>query len=135
MKKKLYGRNGKTMVLNDDVVKIKSILESIRTSMKAEAESFKSLVDEVTSENIEQTFSIEKTLLEMLESQETTYDEYITYLEKLLKEICKKMANETFDVCSSKILEQAKVQDIPETTKPNLPIFTSNKRSKGDVIK
>ncbi|XP_022345275.1 uncharacterized protein LOC111137872 [Crassostrea virginica] len=122
-------------VINDDVVKIKSILDSIRTSMKAEAQSLKSLVDEVTSENIEQTFSIEKTLLEMLESQETTYDEYITYLEKLMKEICKKMANETFDICSSTILEQLKIQNIPETTKPGLPVFSSGHCSKGDVIK
>ena len=122
-------------IINDDIVKIKSILESIRTSMKAEAESLKSLVDEVTSENIEQTFSIEKILLEMLESQETTYDEYITYLEKLLKEICKKMANETFDICSSTIVEQIKIQNIPETTKPGLPVFSSSQCSKDDVIK
>ena len=122
-------------VINDDIVKIKSILESIRTSMKAEAESLKSLVDEVTSENIEQTYSIEKTLLKMLDSQETTYDEYITYLEKLLKEICKKMANETFDICSSTIVEQLKIQNIPETTKPGLPVFSSGQCTKDDVIK
>ena len=122
-------------IINDDIVKIKSILESIRTSMKAEAESLKSLVDEVTSENIEQTFSIEKILLEMLESEETTYDEYITYLEKLLKEICKKMANETFDICSSTIVEQIKIQNIPETTKPGLPVFSSGQCTKDDVIK
>nr|XP_022336253.1 uncharacterized protein LOC111132721 [Crassostrea virginica] len=45
------------------------------------------------------------------------------------------MANETFDICSSTIVEQLKIQNIPETTKPNLPIFTSCQCTKDDVIK
>ena len=66
-----------------DATKIQKIMESIRTSMKAEAISLKNLVDEVSSENIEDTHTIEKTLLKMLKCQETTYDDYIAYLGKM----------------------------------------------------
>ena len=121
--------------IKEDAVKIKSVMESFRTSMKAEAESLKGLVDVVTSENIEQTHSMEKSLLEMLESQETTYSDYITSLEKLLQKICMTMATETFSFCSSAIVEQFKIPNIPETTKPGLPVLTTCQYSKNDVFK
>lgn len=41
-------------------------MENIRTSMKAEAEAVKRLVDAVTSENIDQDNRIERSLLETL---------------------------------------------------------------------
>ena len=41
-----------------DVTEIKKIMESIRTSIKAEADSLKNLVDEVTSENIDHTHTM-----------------------------------------------------------------------------
>ena len=43
-----------------DATHIKKIMESIRTSMKDEAKSLKNLVDEVASENIEHTHTMEK---------------------------------------------------------------------------
>ena len=121
--------------IKEDAMKIKSVMESIRTSMKAEAESLKELVDELTSENIEQTRSMEKSLLKMLESQETIYSEYITSLEKLLKKMCMEMATETFSFCSSAIVEQFKIPNIPETSKPGLPVFSTNQCNKNDIYK
>ena len=49
--------------IEEDATQIKKIMESIRTSMKAKAESLKNLVDEVTSKNIEHTHTMEKSLL------------------------------------------------------------------------
>ena len=121
--------------IKEDAIKIKSVMESIRKSMKAEAESLKELIDEVTSENIEQTRSMEKSLLKMLESQETTYSEYITSLEKLLQKMCMEMAIETFSFCSSAIVEQFKIPNIPETSKPGLPVFSTNQCNKNDIYK
>ena len=66
-----------------DATKIQKLMESIRTPIKSEAESRKNLVDEVSSENIEHTNTMEKTLLK---SQETTYDDYIAYLWKMSDE-------------------------------------------------
>ena len=51
--------------INEDATGIKNVMESFRKSMQAEAESLKSLVDEVTSENIEQSHTIEKSLLKL----------------------------------------------------------------------
>ena len=56
--------------IEEDATQIKKIMESIRTSMKPEAGSLKNLVDEVTTENIENTYTMEKTLLKMLKSKE-----------------------------------------------------------------
>ncbi|XP_062613500.1 uncharacterized protein LOC134275244 [Saccostrea cucullata] len=61
-------------------------MDSIRTSMKAEAESLKNMVDTVLSENMEELYQIEKSLLEKLKSQEKTLDDYIAYLSDLVKE-------------------------------------------------
>lgn len=54
--------------------------------MKSDAESLKSLVDTVTSDNIEQVNKIEESILENLQSQENKYKDYICYLEDLVKE-------------------------------------------------
>ena len=43
--------------IEKDVIQIKEIIESIRTSIKLETESLKNLADEVTSENIEHTYT------------------------------------------------------------------------------
>lgn len=75
MKKKIAG----------DVTKIKKIIEGIRTSMKAEAESVKNLVDTVTSEKIEQVDRIEQSLLHILNGQNKKEDDYISYLNDFIK--------------------------------------------------
>ena len=43
--------------IEEDATQIKKTMGSIRTSMKAKAESLKKLVDEVTSENIEHSYN------------------------------------------------------------------------------
>ncbi|XP_062579085.1 tripartite motif-containing protein 6-like [Saccostrea cucullata] len=72
--------------VREDTTEVKQIMDSIRTSMKAEAESLKNMVDTVLSENMEELNQIEKSLLEKLKSQEKTFDDYIAYLSDLVKE-------------------------------------------------
>ncbi|XP_078339394.1 uncharacterized protein LOC111106628 [Crassostrea virginica] len=116
--------------IEEDVTEIKKIMESIRTSMKAEAKTLKNLVDEITSESIENTHTMEKTLLKMLKSQETTYDDYITYLWKMSDEF-----QEYLSITNKKLLftKTSRIQPIPETTKPVPPVFTAGRFSKNDI--
>nr|XP_022297073.1 E3 ubiquitin-protein ligase TRIM71-like isoform X2 [Crassostrea virginica] len=118
--------------IEEDVIEIKKIMKSFRASIKAEAESLKKLVDEVTSESIENTHSMEKSLLKMLKSQETTYDDYITYLWKMSDEF-----QEYLSISNQKFLftKTTRIQPIPETTKPVPPVFTAGRFSKNDVTK
>nr|XP_022343916.1 uncharacterized protein LOC111136995 [Crassostrea virginica]XP_022343918.1 uncharacterized protein LOC111136995 [Crassostrea virginica] len=118
--------------IENDVTEIKKIMESIRTSMKTEAESLKNLVDEVTSENVEHTHTMEKSLLKMLRSQETTYDEYMAYLGKMSDEFQKYLTLTNQKLMFSEVL---KIQPIPETTKPVPPVFTAGHVNKDDVAK
>ncbi|XP_078310172.1 uncharacterized protein LOC111136995 isoform X1 [Crassostrea virginica] len=118
--------------IENDVTEIKKIMESIRTSMKTEAESLKNLVDEVTSENVEHTHTMEKSLLKMLRSQETTYDEYMAYLGKMSDEFQKYLSLTNQKLMFSEVL---KIQPIPETTKPVPPLFTAGHVNKDDVAK
>ncbi|XP_078310236.1 uncharacterized protein LOC144618321 [Crassostrea virginica] len=118
--------------IEEDVTEIKKIMESIRTSMNAEAESLKNLVDEVTSEKKKHTHTMEKSLLKMLKSQETTYDDYIAYLGKMNDEF-----QEYLSLTNKKLLfsETLKIKTIPETTRPVPPVFTKGKFSKDDISK
>ncbi|XP_078310174.1 uncharacterized protein LOC111135708 [Crassostrea virginica] len=118
--------------IEDDVTEIKKIMESIRTSMKAEAEFLKNLVDEVTSENIDYIHTMEKSLLEMLKAQGTAYDDYIAYLGKISEEF-----QEYLSLTNQKLMfsEVLKIQPIPETTKPVPPVFTAGHFNKDDVAK
>ncbi|XP_078339401.1 uncharacterized protein LOC111106629 [Crassostrea virginica] len=118
--------------IEEEVTEIKKIMKSFRASIKAEAESLKNLVDEVTSESIENTHTMEKTLLKMLKSQETTYDDYITYLWKMSDEFQEYLSITNKKLLFTKIL---RIQPIPETTKPVPPVFTAGRFSKNDVTK
>nr|XP_022343915.1 uncharacterized protein LOC111136994 isoform X3 [Crassostrea virginica] len=118
--------------IEEDVTKTKKMMESIRTCMKAEADSLKNLVDEVSSENVEHTHTMEKSLLEMLKSQETTYDEYMAYLGKMSDEFQKYLSLTNQKLMFSEVL---KIQPIPETTKPVPPVFTAGHVNKDDVAK
>nr|XP_022339902.1 uncharacterized protein LOC111134797 [Crassostrea virginica] len=119
--------------IEENATQIKKTMESIRTSMKAKAESLKNLVDEVTSENIEHTHTLEKSLLQKLNSQGKTYDDYITYLWKISDEF-----QEYLSITNQKLLFKSKtlkIQPIPETTKPVPPVFTAGQFNKDDVTK
>lgn len=52
-----------------DAKKIKTIMDGIRHSIKAEAECLKEIVDNVTSDKLEQTNIIEKSLFKVLRQQ------------------------------------------------------------------
>nr|XP_022312749.1 uncharacterized protein LOC111117810 [Crassostrea virginica] len=118
--------------IKEDVKEIKKIMESIRTSMKAEAESLKHLVDEVTSEKIKHTHTMEKSLLQMLKSQETTYNDYIKYLGKMSEKFQEYLSTTNQKLLSSEIL---KLKTIPETSKPVPPVFTPGQFNRDDVAK
>nr|XP_022312760.1 tripartite motif-containing protein 5-like [Crassostrea virginica] len=118
--------------IQEDVKEIKKIMENIRTSMKAEAESLKNLVDEVTSEKIKHTHTMEKSLLQMLKSQETTYDDYIKYLGEMSDKFQEYLSTTNQKLLSSQIL---KIQSIPETSKLVPPVFTAGQFNRDDVAK
>nr|XP_034306140.1 uncharacterized protein LOC117682518 isoform X1 [Crassostrea gigas] len=119
-----------------DVTEIKKIMDDIRTSLKAEAEAVKNLVDTVTSDKIKQVDKIEQSLLQTLNGQNQKIDYYINYLNGLV---------ETFyGYLSPSNIEQLKfflesenfiIQPIPETSKPVPPVFTAGQYSKEDVAK
>nr|XP_022308584.1 uncharacterized protein LOC111114534 [Crassostrea virginica]XP_022308585.1 uncharacterized protein LOC111114534 [Crassostrea virginica] len=118
--------------IKKDVTEIKNIMQIIRTSIKVEAESLKNLVDEVTSENTEHAYTVEKSLLEMLESQETIYDDYIAYLASMTDKFQKHLS-----LTNQKLLfsETLRIKTIPETIKPVQPVFTSGQFNKNDISK
>ncbi|XP_062585492.1 uncharacterized protein LOC134247167 [Saccostrea cucullata] len=117
--------------IKKDSSEIKHIMDNIRTSMKTEGESLKSLVDTVISENMKQLDQIEQSLLEDLNTQDKTFDGYITYLNNLSKELHRCLSStETQKLMSE---EKPKIQSIPETTQPVTPGFTAGQYSKSDV--
>eukprot|EP00105_Crassostrea_gigas_P005066 XP_011418525.1 PREDICTED: uncharacterized protein LOC105321773 [Crassostrea gigas] len=120
----------------EDVTEIKKIVEGIRTAMRAEAESVKRMVDVVTSDNIEQVNKMEQSLLQTLNNQNQEIDDYINYLNDLVKTFYgylspSDITNLTFALKSEKIL----IKPIPETPKPVPPVFTAGQYSKEDVAK
>ncbi|XP_062614740.1 uncharacterized protein LOC134276507 [Saccostrea cucullata] len=121
--------------VQEDATEVKQIMDSIRTSMKAAAESLKNLVDTVLSENMEELNQIEKSLLEKLKSQEKTFDDYIAYLSDLVKEFQSYLSSTELTNFTTKLPENLEIKSIPETTKPVTPEFSPAQYSKGDVDK
>nr|XP_034312074.1 uncharacterized protein LOC117684372 [Crassostrea gigas] len=120
-----------------DTKEIKATMDKMRTSIMAEAEMLKSLVDTVLSDKIEQVNKMEESLMEELQSQNKTYQDYISHLNNLVKEIhgylsSTKLQNNPIIFSLS---DQLKIQPIPETTKPVPPVFTAGQYSKEDVAK
>ncbi|XP_022345841.2 uncharacterized protein LOC111138260 [Crassostrea virginica] len=76
---------------------------------------------------------MEKSLLKLLKSEETTYDDYIAYLWKMSDEF-----QEYLSITNQKLLFKSKtlkIQPIPETTKPVQPVFNAGQFNKDDVAK
>ncbi|XP_052691536.1 E3 ubiquitin-protein ligase TRIM71-like [Crassostrea angulata] len=122
--------------ISEDVTKIKKIMEDIRTSMKAEADAVKKLVDTVTSGKIKQVEKVEQSLSKTLNDQNQTIDDHINYLNDLVKTFYGYLSpsdikNLTFVLKSEKIL----IKPIPETSKPVPPVFTAGQHSKEDFAK
>ncbi|XP_065921369.1 tripartite motif-containing protein 3 isoform X2 [Magallana gigas] len=121
--------------IKEDVMEIKKTMDEIRNSIEAEAESLKELVDWVTSDKLKQANKIEETLLKTLNSQEKTYEDYTEYLGKLLKEFHSYKSITNFRVLFSDDFENLKIQSIPETAQPVLPVFTAGHFYKDEVSK
>ncbi|XP_061167713.1 uncharacterized protein LOC133176621 [Saccostrea echinata] len=119
--------------VQEDATEVKQIMNNIRTSMKAEAESLKNMVDTVLSENMEELHQIEKSLLEKLKSQEKTFDDYIAYLSDLVKEFQSYLSSTELTNFTTKLPENLKIQSIPETTKASTPEFSPAQYNKKDV--
>ncbi|XP_062590544.1 uncharacterized protein LOC134252123 [Saccostrea cucullata] len=121
--------------VQEDATEVQQIMDSIRTSMMAEAQSLKNMVDTVLSENMEELHQIEKSLLEKLKSQEKTFDDYIAYLSDLVKEFQSYLSSTKLTNFTTKLPENLQIKSIPETTKPVKPEFSSAQYSKKDVAK
>ncbi|XP_062583898.1 uncharacterized protein LOC134245640 [Saccostrea cucullata] len=121
--------------VREDAKEVKQIMDSIRTSMKAEAESLKNMVDTVLSENMEELNQIEKSLLEKLQSQEKTFDDYIAYLSDLVKEFQSYLSSTELTNFTTQLPNNLKIQSIPETTKCVTPEFSFAQCRKNDVAK
>ncbi|XP_052677532.1 uncharacterized protein LOC128158640 [Crassostrea angulata] len=119
-----------------NVTEIKKIMKDIRTSMKAEAESVKKLVDTVTSEKMEQVDKIEQSLLETLSGQNKKMHDYINYLNELIKKFYGYLSSSDIDNLTFALKsENLMIQPIPETFKPVPPVFTAGQYSKEDIAK
>ena len=86
MTARTYWPRGNALVLRSEDSEFESNSD-IHFFLFLKAESLKNLVDEVTSENIEYTHTMEKSILKMYKSKETTYhiswkmtDEFQEYL-------------------------------------------------------
>ncbi|XP_056019366.1 uncharacterized protein LOC130054248 [Ostrea edulis] len=122
--------------IKGDAAEVKMIMNSIRTTMKADAESLKNMVDTVVSENIELVNKIEESLLEETSSQDDTINDYIAYLHDFVKEFHGFLSSPKITALIPKLFEKnLKIRSIPETTKPVTPVFTTGHYSKEDVVK
>ncbi|XP_065923877.1 tripartite motif-containing protein 2 [Magallana gigas] len=121
--------------IKEDVTKLEDAMEDIRNSIKAEAESLKKLIEKVTSDKLAQVNTVENSLKRSLESQETVFDDYIAYLDKLVKEFHSYMSSSDFNVLFSDDFENLKIQSIPETTQQVLPMFTAGQFCRDEVTK
>ncbi|XP_062605151.1 uncharacterized protein LOC134266961 [Saccostrea cucullata] len=116
-----------------DSSKIKHIIDNIRKSMESEGEYFKILVDRVVSENLERLEQIEHSLLEDLKNQDKTIDDYIIYLNNLVKELRRCLSSTELQKLMSEI-KNSKTRPIPEVTKLVTPSFIAGQYSKNDII-
>ncbi|XP_065938679.1 tripartite motif-containing protein 3 [Magallana gigas] len=120
----------------EDVTEIKKIMEGVRTSMKAEAEAVKKLVDTVTSDKIEQVDKIEQSLLQTLNGQNQEIDDYINSLNDLIKTYYGYLSPSNIEQLTFALKsENLIIPSIPETSKPLPPVFTAGQYSKEDVAK
>ncbi|XP_062579937.1 uncharacterized protein LOC134241942 [Saccostrea cucullata] len=119
--------------IDGDAKEIKIIMNIIRTSMKAEAESLKRLVDDIVSENMEEVNKTEQSLLEKLKSQVKSIEKYKAYLNDLDKKFHVNVCS--FEPSKPFTAGDMQIQSIPETTKPLMPLFTAGKYSKADIAK
>nr|XP_034312099.1 uncharacterized protein LOC109619492 isoform X1 [Crassostrea gigas]XP_034312100.1 uncharacterized protein LOC109619492 isoform X1 [Crassostrea gigas] len=123
--------------IKDNFKEIKATIDKIRTSIKAKAEILKRLVDIVASDEIERVNKMEESLKEKLKSQDKTYQDYISYLEDLVREFHGYLSSTK--VQSNPLIlsqpDQLKIKPIPKTIIPVPPVFTAGQYSKKNVSK
>lgn len=119
--------------LTEDSTEIKKVMDSIRSSLREEAESLKRLVDTVTLDNIKQVDKQEDSLLQLLKLQNNKYNDHISYLNQLVIKLHGYLASDDLQTLISERSKNLKTEPIPETTKPVLPIFTPGRQSKDGI--
>ncbi|XP_052677531.1 uncharacterized protein LOC128158639 [Crassostrea angulata] len=119
-----------------DVTEIKKIMATIKSFMTAEAEAVKRVVDAVTLDNIEQINKIERSLLDTLNAQNQIIDDYIKYLNDLIKMFFGYLSPSSIENLTLSLQSKCLViRPVPETSKPVPPVFSSGQYSKEDVAK
>ncbi|XP_034306134.2 E3 ubiquitin-protein ligase TRIM71-like [Magallana gigas] len=119
-----------------DVTEIKKIMEGVRTAIKTEAEAVKKLVDTVTSDKIKQCDKTEQSLLQTFNGQNQKIDDYINYLNDLVKTFYGYLSPSNIEQLTFALKsENLVIRPIPETSKPVPPVFTAGQYSKEDVAK
>lgn len=78
---------------------------------------------------------MEESLVTNLKSQETTYEEYIDYLENLDREFHSYLSLSNIKDLVSEDFENFEIKHIPETTKPVFPVFTAGQFCEDDIYK
>ena len=111
------------------------MMEKIRTSMTERAESLKVLVDKVASNNKTEVDEIENSLLRMINSQDKTYEDYISYLRKLNDKLYYDLSCTDLQILKITVLQNLKIEPIPEKTRPVPPVFSADQCNEEDVIK
>ncbi|XP_052719407.1 uncharacterized protein LOC128191386 [Crassostrea angulata] len=116
---------------------IKKIMDDLKRSMKTETESLKCLLETVLSDNLEQVNKMEESIMKELQSQDKTFEDYISYLGDLLKKFNGYLSStelQNYPIIFS-ISDHLNIRPIPETTKAVPPIFTAGQYNKEDVTK
>nr|XP_034336059.1 uncharacterized protein LOC117692415 [Crassostrea gigas] len=123
--------------IKENAKNIKEIMDNVRNMMKTETESLKCVLETVTSDNIEQVNKMEESLMENLQSQDKTYQDYISYLEDLVKKLNGYLSSTKLhdNPLIFSHADQLKTKPMPETVKPVPPVFTAGRHSKEDVNK
>lgn len=121
--------------VQENCATVRKKMDDIRYFKKAEAESLKNLVDIAISKKLEEVNTMEESLITKLKLQETTYEEYIDYLENLDTEFHSFLSLSNIKDLVSEDFENFEIKHIPETTKPVLPEFTFGQFCEDDINK
>lgn len=125
--------------LKEDANEIKTYMDGLRSSVKADAECLKRLVDMMMSKKIDrESREIEKSLIDSLNIQDRKYDDYISYLNNLKQELNSYASKYTLSEMIFFVSdEKLKIKPIPETGEPILPVFAygAGKACEEDITK
>eukprot|EP00105_Crassostrea_gigas_P035787 XP_019919935.1 PREDICTED: uncharacterized protein LOC105320970 [Crassostrea gigas] len=123
--------------IRENAEDIKKIMNDIRRSMKTETTSLKCLLETVLSDKIEQVNKMEESLIKELQSQDKTYEDYISYLKDLVKEVNGYMSSTKLrnNPILFSLSNHRNIRPLAETIKPVPPVFTAGQCGKEDVTK